>query len=187
MSSSSSSVLRMGQGFGFGRVNRRASSQGHFLWDWYSRRGSSSASRWGGFAVEPRSLSRDLGGCLSLWCCAWRVRDARPWVVVVLREGYAIPVACLPSCSFFYSACWWFRVGLGFFLFLCFVLSLAVLWLCVCSDFLGEQLVLASAFCTLVRCLALALRSNLFVSGWFYGTDTLSFHFRVSAWFFLSM
>ena len=52
---------------------------------------------------------------------------------------------------------------------------------------LGERLVLASAFCTLVRCLALALQSNLFVSGWFYGADTLSFHFRVLPWFFLSI
>ena len=42
VSSVSSSVLRMGQGLGFERVKRRASSQGYFLWDWSSCRGSSS-------------------------------------------------------------------------------------------------------------------------------------------------
>ena len=83
------------------------------------------------FAVKPRSLPRVLGGCLSLRCCAWRVRDAQPWVIVVLWEEYAIPVTCLLSCSFSYSACWWFRVEFGLFLFLCFVLSLALLWLCI--------------------------------------------------------
>ena len=94
MSSASSSVLRMGQGLGFGRVKRRTSSPGHFLWEWSSRHGSSSAFKRGRFRGEDWILAQFLGGCLSLRCCAWRVR-----VVVVLREGYAISVASFPSVS----------------------------------------------------------------------------------------
>ena len=52
VSSASSSVLRMGQGLGFGRVERRASSQGYFLWNWSSSCGSSSASMRGRFCSE---------------------------------------------------------------------------------------------------------------------------------------
>ena len=52
VSSASSSALWMGQGLGFGRVKRRASSPDHFLWEWSSRCGFSSASRRGRFRGE---------------------------------------------------------------------------------------------------------------------------------------
>ena len=40
-----------------------------------------------------------IGGCLSLRWCTWRDRDAEPWVVEVLREGYAIPFRMPPPLS----------------------------------------------------------------------------------------
>ena len=38
-----------------------------------------------------------ISGCLSLRWCAWRDRGAGPWVVEVLKEGYAIPFRIQPS------------------------------------------------------------------------------------------
>ena len=40
-----------------------------------------------------------IGGCLSLRWCAWRDRRAEPWVVEVLRKGYAIPFRMPPPLS----------------------------------------------------------------------------------------
>ena len=39
------------------------------------------------------------GGCLSLRWCAWRDRGAEPWVVEVLKKGYAIPFLMQPPLS----------------------------------------------------------------------------------------
>ena len=37
-----------------------------------------------------------IGGCLSQFWSAWRDREADPWVVEVLREGYRIPLSVTP-------------------------------------------------------------------------------------------
>ena len=187
MSSASSSDLRMGQGLGFGRVKRRASSPGHFLWEWSSRRGSSSASRWGRFRGEvwilasvfrrlsvPPVLRLEGQRCAALGGCC--------------LEGRVCDSCRMPPLLFLLPLCLLVvQHGVGSFSFsLFFVWSLVLLWLCICGVFWVSSLLWLRPS-ALVRCLALALRSNLFVSRWFYGADTLSFHFRVSAWFFLSI
>ena len=40
-----------------------------------------------------------IGGCLSLHWRSWRDRGAEPWVVEVLRSGYAIPFCMTPPLS----------------------------------------------------------------------------------------
>ena len=126
----------MGQGLGFGRVKRRASSPGHFPWEWSSRRGSSSASRRGRFRGEASILASvfrrlsvppllrlegqrcaALGGC----CLEGRVCDScRMPPLLFLLPLCLLGVQC----------------GVGSFSFsLFFVWSLALFWLCVCGDF----------------------------------------------------
>ena len=64
-------------------------------------------------------------------------------------------------------------------------MSLTLLWLCDRSDGLGAQLVFGFGLMRSCAMLCAGAAVEPFVSGWVYGADTLSFHFRVSAWFFL--
>ena len=63
-------------------------------------KGSAPSSKPLGFRKwEPSPYLTLSGGCLSLHCQAWRDRDADPWVVEVLREGYRIPFLSQPTLS----------------------------------------------------------------------------------------
>ena len=64
-------------------------------------------------------------------------------------------------------------------------MSLTPLRLCDRGDGLGAQHVFGFGLMRSCAILCAGAAVEPFVSGWFYGVDTLSFHFRVSAWFFL--
>ena len=89
-----------GRGLDSGGSKRKASSPGCSRSKKSPRLGFSPASKQGrGRKLSQGPCPAVIGSCLSLQWCAWRERGAEPWVVEVLKEGYAIPFHMQPPLS----------------------------------------------------------------------------------------